>query len=208
MNPAILERIKGAAATYHIDPLLLQAVALVESSGNGFSGGRMVIRFEVHKFYQFWGATNLDTFHTHFIYLKEQPWANHQVKLPGSPVFQAVHIGQWMEWKTFDFARSLNEDAAISSISMGMFQLMGFNHKLCGFDEARKMFDKLSEGEPEQFDAFIAFINSERQALQALQRFGTDPQAVFEFTTRFNGGGAAAKYTMKIEQAYRSLKGK
>lgn len=201
MNPTILAGIKAAATQYKIDPLLLQAVAMVESSGKGFDNNRMVIRFEVHKFYQFWGSTNLDTFHAHFIYLKTQPWENHQVRFDGKPTFEYVHTGQDQEWKVLQYARSLNEEAALSSISMGMFQLMGFNHRLAGFDNAQQMFASLSLGEAEQFDAFIFFINSEPQALQALQRGD-----VYEFALRFNGSGQAARYTMKIEQAWRKLK--
>ena len=51
------------------------------------------------------------------------------------------HGNQNLEWQVFEFARNLNEPAAMRSISMGGPQIMGFNHSRIGYDSAREMFD-------------------------------------------------------------------
>ena len=64
-----------------IDPGSALAVLVVESSGRGFSSdGRMIIRFENHKFLKYYGKNNPDTFKAHFKYDQNKRWLGHQFR--------------------------------------------------------------------------------------------------------------------------------
>lgn len=45
-----------------IDPVAVLAVWYVESGGRGFTAGQPIIRFENHKFFQFWGHDHAGQF--------------------------------------------------------------------------------------------------------------------------------------------------
>jgi hypothetical protein len=51
-------------------------------------------------------------------------------KFRPSPVsqFANYHGDHFQEWNVFEFARNLDEEAAMKSISMGLAQIMGFNY--------------------------------------------------------------------------------
>lgn len=106
-------------------------------------------------------------------------------------------------WNRFKTARSINPHAAIEGTFWGMFQIGGFNYKLCGTESLEEFERLMSRSERDQLELFAKFlINS-----------GLDkPLKAKDWTTfarRYNGPGYAKKgYHTKLAQAYRKYSGK
>lgn len=179
--------------TMAIDPGCAVAVLLVESGGVGFGrDGRMIIRFECHKFWSFWGRANRPVFEKHFRFSGQKCWQGHEFcEIPDAP-WDGFHGDQSKEWRVFEFARGLHEPAAMMSISMGLPQIMGFNHAEIGYDGVRGMFENFSADVRFQILGLFDFIRGKgttSSMLQALQRHDFD-----RFASLYNGPGQAAKY--------------
>jgi len=171
----------------NIDPNLLAAVILVESSGSGFVNGNLKIRFENHKFVAFSGNTDL------FIYDKKESWKGHKWRNNVLSQWRDVHTGnQDSEYLAFKFALTLNEDAAYQSISMGMGQIMGFNYSVTGYHSAKEMYKDFNSGHKSQIKGMVAFISnySNGKGLKALQNSDLE-----KFVTLYNGSGQVSTYT-------------
>lgn len=180
------------------------AVLCVESGGKGFSkDGRMIIRFENHKFYRLFGKNHPDKFDPHFKFDSKKKWLGHQFRSNTEKPFEKLHVNQFKEWEAFEFARSLNSDAAMSSISMGAPQIMGFNCHAIGYDSVREMFDNFSKDIRFHILGLFDFIRGEgtvSRMLQALQL-----KDFTAFASRYNGTGQAAKYGERIQSYYDTL---
>lgn len=127
-----------------IDVACAVSTLCVESSGKGFqpsNEGRMVIRFENHKFWKYWGRDNPETFQKHFSYQSGQVWKGHKWRRDGDESWQSFHGNQRKEWQVLDFARTLNNEAALFSISMGAPQIMGFHYGRIGYPTVVALFD-------------------------------------------------------------------
>ena len=101
------------------------------------------------------------------------------------------------EWNRFKKAYDWNKDAAIYSTSFGLFQIMGFNHKSCGYNSLQSFYNAMSESADKQFDAFVSFIqkNNLAQYIQSKNWAG--------FAYRYNGAGYAQNaYDVKLANAY------
>ena len=179
-----------------IPPATAVAVLCVESSGKGFSNGRMVIRFENQIFWDQWGKNDAERFRQHFTFDSAKRWTGHRFRTDASSAWTNSHAGQETEWRAFELARSLHEQSALRSISMGLPQIMGFNHALIGYDSARAMFDRFSEHERFQILGLFDFIKgtaSTSRMLEALRR-----EQFVQFATHYNGKGQAAAYGERI----------
>ncbi len=145
------------------------AILAIESSGNGFAkDGRLIIRFEPHIFYGYTGQTVADT-----------------------------HKNQSAEYDAFSIAKSINENAAYLSISMGLAQVMGFNFKSVGYTSPKEMFNAFQADVTEQIAAMFKFIVNKAVCLNAakINDFAS-------FARGYNGSGYAKnKYDTKIADA-------
>ncbi len=179
-----------------VTPAAAVAVLCVESSGQGFIGNRMVIRFENHVFWDQWGKREPDTYNAHFTHDKTKRWTGHKYRASASAPWTAGHTGQDAEWDAFTIARRLNEPAAMRSISMGASQIMGFNHGVLGYDSARDMFDHFSADERYHVLGLFDFVKGPAptsRMLEALRR-----REFEQFATYYNGNGQAAEYGARI----------
>jgi len=187
-----------------IDPGAALAVLVVESSGNGFSSdGRMIIRFENHKFLKYYGKKHPDTFKSHFKYDQNKRWQAHQFRKSPTGRWKSFHGKQSGEWEVFDFARGLNAPAAMLSISMGLPQIMGFNYAAIGYDSVGEMFDNLSDDVRFHILGLFDFIRGSGNIspmLQALQAGNFE-----QFASRYNGPGQAAKYGDWIDAKFETF---
>ncbi len=179
----LTEIVEGAAVS----------VLCVESGGKGFgSDNRMIIRFENHIFWGQWGKNHPEEFNAHFRYSSQKPWQNHAFRLNLHDPWIPFHGKQNLEWLVFDFARRLDEPAAMRSISMGGPQIMGFNHSRIGYDSARSMFDAFQSDIRYQILGLFDFIKGPgvtSPIVEALQRNNFESFASF-----YNGPGQAARY--------------
>lgn len=177
------------------------AVLCVESSGEPFApDGRMILRFENHIFFREWGKKHPEEFQAHFLFDEEEHFKGHQFREnPGDP-FQPFHGTQAGEWRVFAFARTLDEPAAIRSISMGLAQVMGFNFHLVGYESPREMFDAFQAGVRFQILGMFDFIKgpgTTSRMLEALQQHRFD-----QFAALYNGPGQVPEYTARLERHF------
>lgn len=185
-----------------IDVACAVAVLCVESSGKGFEPGndnRMIIRFENHKFWKYWGESNADTFHQHFRYQQGQAWKGHQWRKDRDGDWLTFHGNQRSEWEVLTFARSLDNDAALFSISMGAPQIMGFNYRAVGYRSVQDMFDAFTSGiEPHITGLFDFMSPAMVKKLQVKDFEG--------FAGLYNGSGQKVKYGAWIKDHYDAYK--
>ena len=95
----------------------------------------------------------------------------------------------------------MDKKAANLSTSFGMFQIMGFNHNKCGFDNVFDFVKFLRESEENQIDAFFKFIKNIKadDKLKAKDWAG--------FARAYNGPGYEInKYDKKLQIAYNKVK--
>lgn len=176
-----------------IDPAYAVAVVCVESGGQGFgTDGRVIIRFENHIFRRYLGEAGAATFNRHFQVNGAQAWMGHAFRASSRQPWQAFHGSQHLEWQAYEVARAINEDAATRSISMGLPQVMGFNHGLLGYDTPRALLAFMGADIRFQllgmFD-FIAGPGGQGQGVAALRAGDFD-----RFATLYNGPGQARYY--------------
>lgn len=181
-----------------IEPSVAVSVFAVESGGQAFgSDGRLLIRFENHLFYEYWGKNNLAKFNEHFTFSQTQRWTGHLWRSSSGAAWIDFHGNQFKEWDVLNFARNLDETAALKSISMGAPQIMGFNHDIIGFSSPRDMFYLFSASEREQIVSFFDFVQRvSSSAVTALKSkdFRT-------FATYYNGSGQADHYASLMKNA-------
>jgi hypothetical protein len=177
-------------------------VLCVESSGKGFDPGnqdRMIIRFENHKFWKYWGKTNPDRFERHFTYKAGQVWKGHKWRKAPDHAWQAFHGRQHAEWEVLTFARAIENDAALMSISMGAPQIMGFNYRAVGYRNVQEMFDTFAEGIEAHIEGMFEFMSP--AMVRHLQR-----RDFTAFAGLYNGSGQKETYGLWIKKHYEAFK--
>lgn len=105
------------------------------------------------------------------------------------------------EWTQLVNARRVNRDGANMGTFWGMFQIGGFNYKLCGCDSVQEMVDLMSMSELEQLELFAAFIRNTGM-LQALK-----DKNWAAFARKYNGASYARRgYHTRMANAYARFK--
>lgn len=176
-------------------PATLEAIAEVESNGFGwFDDGRIKILPEPHKFDD---------------YLPKARRAEALRLGLASPSFEATRASGHYKRMTngpgprYAFLARLiafDENAAFNAISVGRFQIMGFNHEVCGYPTAKAMFDAFVDSEAEQLRAFGRFLVSKNlKAALAAENFDLVEQ-------RYNGGGLNGVYATRMRAEAAKLK--
>jgi hypothetical protein len=189
--------LKEQATELGVKPSALAAVLKVESGGRGFStDGRQIIRFENHIFRSQWGAKHAETFETHFQFDPNEKWKGHRWRKAAGGEWRTFHGNQAHEWEVLTFARSLDETAALRSASYGAGQIMGFNHKAVGYDDAAAMVKAFDAGIRPQLDAVIAFVKTHPNCMKGLK---ADDFVVF--ARCYNGAGKEVEYGGHIREA-------
>jgi hypothetical protein len=177
------------SARLGIDPAVALAVLLAESGGRtAAADGRMIIRFENHIFFQKWGASNPELFNRFFQFDANEKWKGHRWRRSPNDPWQECHQSQAGEWEILEFARSMHEETALQSISMGAAQIMGFNFPALGYTSAAEMFRDFQRGEENQIRGFFRFVEA-KGLVDALRR--GDHLA---FAQGYNGSGQAPLY--------------
>lgn len=107
------------------------------------------------------------------------------------------------EWTSLTNARKINADAADMGSYWGMFQIGGFNYKLCGCQSVEEMVDKVCESEFSQLEMFAVFIRNSGM-LEALKK--KDWTA---FARKYNGPSFAKRgYHTRMAREYANFKSK
>lgn len=181
-----------------INPAVAVAVVAAEAGGLLLRHDpRMVIRFENHIFYREWGKHNQALFQTYFRYNAEKTWQNHQWRPDPNQAWRDFHGNQDKEWEVLNFAQRLDDTAAKRAISMGVAQIMGFNHSALGYGSVQEMFDMMSQSVRYQLIGFFDFVRSKPNAAPSLRQ-----QDFHSFASAYNGPGQADYYGRLIREGY------
>ncbi len=158
------------SARIGIDKAVAVAVIAVESGGSGMGpDGRLIIRFENHLFWSFWGKANPAAYNQYFVFDQNTSWKGHQYRLqPGGPWLN-VHQNQNSEWAAFNLAATLAATAAKQSISMGLTQILGSNCRAIGYASPDAMFAAFAADEKFQLLGFFNFVKNDPRQIAALQ---------------------------------------
>lgn len=174
-------------------PADLEAIAEVESSGFGwFPDGRIKILFEKHWFYKLIPVEARTNAMKNGLARKN--WISPK---NGGYKDQATADARY---KLLERAIKIDREAAFQSISIGSFQIMGFNHAICGHQTAEGMFNAFCESEVYQLSALAGFLTN-KGLLSAIR--SRDFQKI---ETVYNGGGLNGAYAQKMKVASDKLR--
>lgn len=182
------EDFSRAAAALDVEVCAIKAVAEVESAGAGFlPDGRPTILYEAHVFHKETGGRHVSAKDRKGVALSSSGWNRTLYGKTGA----AQH-------DRYEDARALDADAANKACSWGMFQILGQNHRACGFDNSQEFVDAMWNGGPgAHLDAFVGFVKANK--LDGPLRV-KDWRA---FAKGYNGPAYAAnKYDQKMAAAY------
>jgi peptidoglycan/xylan/chitin deacetylase (PgdA/CDA1 family) len=191
------------ASTLGISPSDAAATIFVESSGLGFGpDGRMIIRFESCVFYEQWGKKESLEFSNHF----ECGRQNDKFRTSPTHEFTEYHGNHSKEWRVFEFARNLDEEAAIKSISMGLGQIMGFNADKAGYTSAEEMFNNMSHSLKSQIDGFFSALsyNKDNKDKSCMDNLKTNNYV--GFAACYNAYGQDEAYASRIKESANAYK--
>lgn len=196
-TPAQSARIPGAltAADYQraaerlrCDLPAIYAVDEVESGGVGFdANGLLTVLFEPHVFSRLTDH-RFDSTHGGVSYRK---W-----KTKPYPTGTLAERNK-ANWAKILYAAKLDEGAAFESASYGRFQVMGFNHGICGFPTVQGFVEAMKAGEGAHLDAFVQYVIGNHLD-DELRAHAWEP-----FAAGYNGPGQAKAYAAKLVTAYR-----
>lgn len=176
-----------------VHPADLEAVSIVESRGFGwFADGRMKMLFEKHWFYK---LVDRDM-RTAAVRagLARRKWIS-----PKRGGYKEQKSSA-QRYKILAAAIAMDKEAAYQSISMGQFQIMGFNHKICGFRFAKQMFEEFVDSEVNQLRAFANFLKNKNLVTAIRQRDFEHVEGVY------NGGGLGGSYARKMRRESDALR--
>lgn len=176
-----------AVATRYSVPLEnLRAVVKVEAAGSGWSGGKLIKSlYEGHVMYR---------------------------NAVGGIRTRLANTGlAWRRWDRKRYARgtraqhdrirqavAIASDAGFKAASYGLPQVLGENHKMCGFAKAADLVEYMLRGEAEQLDVMMRFVRG-AGLLKALQAGQWQ-----RFARGYNGPGYKKnRYDRKLAAAVR-----
>jgi SH3-like domain-containing protein len=174
------------------------AVLSVESGGVGIDKGRVLIRFENHLFYKYWGKDNEAVYNKHFQFDAGKNWLGHKFRKDPDGEWIDFHGEQSKEYEALNFARSLHDEKALLSISMGLPQILGSNSKLVGYETVQEMFDNFNKDI--RYHVFALFDFFSPRMIKALKE-----RDFVTFAKYYNGQGQAVRYGKFIQDYYEAF---
>jgi hypothetical protein len=190
-----------------VSPSLLAAILYVESHGLAFGpDGRMTIRFEACTFYDLWGQYHPQAFADAFQCNSPDDRYRPSVGNGSSTAFfVAYHGSPSEEWNAFELARSLDEDAAVRSISMGLGQIMGFNYDHIGYSSPMEMLTSMSSAAKPQLDGLLVALQySNANGISCIQRLQSAD--LVGFADCYNHSGRDQSYAEQLLTALNDYK--
>ena len=115
---------------------------------------------------------------------------------------KALYVGGQGEYERLHRAMQLDARAALRSASWGAPQIMGFNHKLAGFDTVEAFVEAMKTGARAHLMAFVAFVKASGLS-GALRQITIYHASAEPFARGYNGSGYKAnEYHVKIARAF------
>lgn len=179
---AIVQAADGAG----IPASMMLAIREVEAKSDGFlMDRRPIILFERHKMYLYTSR------------LVGTAFADNMVRLHGDIINpeRGGYQGYEAEYNRLDKAQGINKQAALMSASWGMFQIMGFNHKACGYMSIDQFISDMYRSEKDHLNAAVRFITGNNNLLMAARQ-----RNHLRFAENYNGAGQQG-YDVKLRDA-------
>ena len=174
-----------------LSPAAVKAVVKVESRGRGFNREKQpLILFEGHIFWRELVRAGLDP--------EALMFGNEDI------IYKHFNYKYYnrAQYPRLEKAKNIDEEAALKSASYGMFQVMGFNYKLAGFDNVREFVEFINHSEENQLEAFFNYIKNRKGCFEALQA-----KNWAKFAKLYNGPGYREnQYDTKLKNNYNSSK--
>lgn len=186
-------------ATGIIDPRVAEAILQIESNNSGFANGRLKIRIEAHLLLDA-RFGNPAVFAPYFR-CESGNYIDGWYRF--NPHGEWVHYhnqGQNGEWAAFEFARKLDEGAALRCMSMGASQVMGFNCVRIGYGTPKAMFNAFSRSENAHIIAFFNYCLGEPNLMNAIHNKDWETIAA-----HYNSTGNVLHYSKLLKKAYEAL---
>lgn len=184
------DTIKKVAKANNLEPAAIKAVVIVESGGSGFINGttKPKILFEGHIFWNQLIKVGIDP--------------NKIIKGNENIIYSKWTKIYYSEdqYLRLEKAKKINIDAALKSTSWGLFQIMGFNHASCGYNNVTDYVNDMYIDEQHQLQAFINFIKNDSSGnkYKALQN-----KDWATFAKLYNGSSYALnQYDIKLKKNY------
>ena len=144
------EYIDEKAIENGLAPASIKAVIKVESSGRGFYlDKRATILFEGHKFWEQLISKG---------FTPEEFQEGNEDILYKTWTTKHYSLDSKKEYNRLNRAIAIDKESALKSASWGMFQIMGFNYKLAGFDTVYEFVENMKISERNQLEAFFIFL--------------------------------------------------
>lgn len=181
----------NAAFILNIEVACIKAVTEVESSGEGFLNGHPKVLFEPHIFWKELRFRGIDPNahlegNTDILYIE---W--------GSKPY-----GKYSEqWGRLERARAINEDAANSSASWGMFQILGKYFFQAGYMALHEFVSDMEKSEAQHLTAFCNLVKYRNLDDELRNKLWA------QFAKAYNGQQYKKNaYHIKLEKAYNKYK--
>lgn len=182
------EDFEAFARRYDLDVSVVRAVVQVESGGRGFwSDGRPKILFEGHVFWKQLQNRGVDPHK----YAPDHPTILY-------PTWQRTFYKSGpAEYERLAAAKLIDEEAAVSSASWGLFQIMGYHAPSLEYTDVFQFVEEMHKSEREHLEAFGRFLVRDN-----LLGFLRDRQWA-SFARKYNGPRYAEnKYDEKLQRSY------
>ena len=178
-----------------IDPYIALAIFNIESGRLAHStDGRPIIRFEALEFRNQLGIDRRDAFDKNFQVSDPRAWEKPQYYRAGER-WESIHTGQQeSEYEALRRAVLIDPEAAYQSTSMGVAQIMGFNHQRIGYNSAADMYDDFERSMIMQVVGFMNFLMTDPYLYQAILDYDFETIAL-----KYNG---SSKYAPLLEAEY------
>ena len=185
------EDFRAGAEIIGCDPLMLQAVFNVEAPDGGFRGdGRPTILPEEHKIYRYADPAQRKALKRAGL-ASTTRWNKRQYKR-----FHKISRYEYLE-KCLGVAPT----AALMGTSWGLGQIMGFNHRKCGYEDVHTFVRDACHSEGRQILQAARFIVATKLDDEFRDK---DFEAIERV---YNGGGYGGRYAARMRNAYIGLGG-
>lgn len=157
--------ITEAANKARLPANILKAIRVVEAKGSGFlPDGRVIILFERHKFY--------NNLLSKFGKNKADEVSKLHPSICNSQ--RGGYKGNEAEYPRIELAMKFDKESALRSASYGLFQIMGFNHKIAGYSTVDGFVEAMKESEKNHLQAVINFIKADKNLKSAIDKADFD----------------------------------
>lgn len=150
------------ADSINVDRNILKALAIKEAKASGFTpSGKCLILFERHIFYRY--------ARTKFGLSKANEWVKQNPNICHPSQDSKAYMGGEREWDRLNIAKNWDAETALTSCSWGMFQIMGFNFGLAGYDSVGKFVFDMCKSEKYHIKALTNFIKNNAPLYRAIK---------------------------------------